>query len=198
MNDRTALILEEFLGPQELAWLWSFAMNRSYDFAPSQVINDVEAGVHNDDFRRSIVLYDLDGFHERISARIMHYLPHVLQRLQHAPFQVSSIEAQLTASNDGEFFKPHVDCGQGPVATREITFVYFCHREPQAFSGGELKLYDSGPALPERPEPYLSIRPTQNTMVFFRADRLHEISTVSCPSRAFPDSRFTLNGWLHR
>jgi Rps23 Pro-64 3,4-dihydroxylase Tpa1-like proline 4-hydroxylase len=27
---------------------------------------------------------------------------------------------------------------------------------------------------------------------------LHEITAVHCRSRAFADSRFTVNGWLHR
>jgi Rps23 Pro-64 3,4-dihydroxylase Tpa1-like proline 4-hydroxylase len=40
--------------------------------------------------------------------------------------------------------------------------------------------------------------PQQNQIVFFPCSVLHEITPVECPSRAFADSRFTLNGWLHK
>jgi SM-20-related protein len=42
------------------------------------------------------------------------------------------------------------------------------------------------------------IVPQPNQIVFFPCSLLHEITPVECPSRAFADSRFTLNGWLHK
>jgi Rps23 Pro-64 3,4-dihydroxylase Tpa1-like proline 4-hydroxylase len=40
--------------------------------------------------------------------------------------------------------------------------------------------------------------PQQNQIVFFPCSVLHEITAIECSSRAFADSRFTLNGWLHK
>jgi SM-20-related protein len=45
---------------------------------------------------------------------------------------------------------------------------------------------------------YRAVVPEQNQIVFFRSELLHEITPVVCPSQAFADSRFTVNGWLQR
>ena len=149
--------------------------------------------------RRSRVLYDIDGFHDLLGRRIMHTLPLLNFRLGIPPFQVSSIEMQLTASSDGEFFRAHTDSGYGPISGRTITFVYFCHREPRMFAGGTLRIYARDPATGgDLMELGQDVEPTQNSIVFFASDRLHEIISVGCQSRAVLDSRMTLNGWLHR
>src|SRR6184192_3632415 len=47
-------------------------------------------------------------------------------------------------------------------------------------------------------ENYRNIVPRQNQLVAFPSCLAHEITLVDCPSRAFADSRFTVNGWFHR
>jgi Rps23 Pro-64 3,4-dihydroxylase Tpa1-like proline 4-hydroxylase len=81
-----------------------------------------------------------------------------------------------------------------------MTFVYFFHREPRQFEGGELRLHDSknGGDHPLSTGSYQTIVPEQNQIVFFPSSTLHEITPVHCRSRSFADSRFTVNGWLHR
>jgi Rps23 Pro-64 3,4-dihydroxylase Tpa1-like proline 4-hydroxylase len=111
-------------------------------------------------------------------------------------FPVTHVEAQLTASNDGDFFCPHSDNSHEKVVSRTLTFVYFFHREARPFEGGELLLHDSyGDCQTGN---YQTIVPQQNQVVFFPCSALHEITPVVCPSKAFADSRFTLNGWLHK
>jgi SM-20-related protein len=199
-TEHSVVMIEEFLAPSELNWLWHFTMSRAADFVPSHVVGADDRGIVDPAFRRSLVLYELGFLYDIIAARVMRALPHVLARLRRPPFAVTELEAQLTASNDGEFFRPHTDSGEGTVQDRELTFVYFCHREPQAFSGGELTIYNSDPTTPaDGPAASrILLRPMQNSIVFFRSDLFHEIATVHCPSGAFVDSRFTLNGWLHR
>src|SRR5262249_9445034 len=105
-----------------------------------------------------------------------------------------------TASNDGDFFHFHSDNASERVSSRYLTFVYFFHREPQQFEGGELRIHDARLAG----ESYVSegsyqpIVPRQNQIVFFPCELMHEITPVECPSRLFADSRFTVNGWLRR
>ena len=50
---------------------------------------------------------------------------------------------QLTAHNDGCYYKIHNDAGSEKTANREISYVYYFYQEPKAFSGGELKIYDT-------------------------------------------------------
>jgi Rps23 Pro-64 3,4-dihydroxylase Tpa1-like proline 4-hydroxylase len=132
--------------------------------------------------------------------RIEGVLPSVLAQLGIQEFPVTRTEAQITASNDQDFFHAHCDDAQERIASRRMTFVYFFHREPCQFEGGELRLHDSQKSrdYPLATGSYEAIVPQQNQMVFFPCSTLHEISPVHCRSRAFADSRFTVNGWLHQ
>ncbi|HET7440752.1 MAG TPA: 2OG-Fe(II) oxygenase [Terriglobales bacterium] len=194
-------MLDEFLVPEELKELTEYALSREADFVLSEVIAPGDAGSLVDyEHRRSRVLMDVSQHQEVIVQRIKACLPRVLQKLDREQFSVSRVETQMTASNDGDFFRHHNDNGQGEIASRELTFVYFFHREPKAFSGGELRIYDSRLENGEYVSTgnYHTIVPRQNQIVFFPSALLHEITAVECPSRAFADSRFTVNGWFHR
>jgi Rps23 Pro-64 3,4-dihydroxylase Tpa1-like proline 4-hydroxylase len=143
---------------------------------------------------------DAGTHQEVILQRIKSVLPTVLERLGMEEFPIASVEAQITASNDGDFFRSHNDNGDAKVASRQLTFVYFFHREPRQFQGGELRIHDSR-REGERDvatDSYQTIVPQQNQIVFFPCSLLHEITPVKCPSGLFADSRFTLNGWLRR
>ena len=45
---------------------------------------------------------------------------------------------------------------------------------------------------------YRTVEPTDNSIVFFASEEMHEVRPVVCESRAFMDSRFTINGWIAR
>jgi len=195
------VVLDEFLAPQELEELTRFALQHEADFQSSEVYSaSAEKGVINDDYRRSRVLMDLAEQQEMILARIKSVLPQVLDTLGMDEFTIADVEAQITASNDGDFFHLHDDNGSEGVAARYLTFVYFFHREPRQFEGGELLIHDAH----LKDGNYVSngthqtIVPRQNQIVFFPCQQQHEITAVKCPSRRFADSRFTLNGWLRR
>jgi hypothetical protein len=53
------------------------------------------------------------------------------------------LETQLTSHNDGGYYRIHNDNGSPSTATRVLTYVYYFHRQPVAFKGGQLRLYDS-------------------------------------------------------
>ena len=208
------VILDEFLTPHEWADLLQYAaLAQEGAFQISEVIEPgASGGIIDYDHRRSRVLMDLGKHRETLVARVEACLPRVLARLDHSAFALTNVEAQITASNDGDYFRRHNDNAQGDDATREITFVYFLHREPARFRGGELRLYDSERSSDSErsgdsertDEGYVALAnhrtivPRQNQMVFFASSLVHEITPVECSSRAFADSRFTVNGWLHR
>jgi 2OG-Fe(II) oxygenase superfamily len=195
------VVLDEFLAPQELDDLVCYALEHEGDFHSSEVISPSgEPGIVDYNHRRSRVLLDL-GKHERVILdRIEGVLPQVLEQLGIEAFPVTRVETQITASNDGDFFRVHSDDAQASIASRRLTFVYFFHREPRQFEGGELRIHDSegDDELNFSAGSYQSIVPQQNQIVFFPCSMMHEITPVNCPSRAFADSRFTLNGWLHQ
>jgi SM-20-related protein len=194
------VVLDEFLAPQELDELMRFTLEHEADFRSSEVISPSgEPGTIDFSHRRSRVLMDLGKYEQIILERVRGVLPRVLEQLGFEESPVTHTEVQITASNDGDFFRPHCDDGQDLIESRRLTFVYFFHREPRPFENGELRIYD----LPWKEQrliggAYRSIVPQQNQIVFFPCSRVHEITPVECPSRAFADSRFTLNGWLHQ
>ena len=197
------VILDEFLAPQECEDLTRFTLEHESDFRMSSVVSphaeggDV-SGVVNYDHRRSRVLMDLAQHEDVMLDRIKSVLPMVLDKLGMEEFDLTGVEAQVTASNEGDFFHFHSDNGSERVRSRHLTFVYFFHHEPRQFEGGELRIHDShlkdGTYVSD--ETYQAIVPQQNQIVFFPCELLHEITPVRCASQHFSDSRFTLNGWL--
>ena len=195
------VVLDEFLAPQELEQLTRFTLQHEADFIASEVISpSADGGIVNYDHRRSRVLMDLHQYQDLMLERIKAVLPQVLNQLGMEEFPIADVEVQVTASNDGDFFHFHSDNGNDHVASRHLTFVYFFHREPRQFDGGELRIHDSrlkdGVYVSEGS--YQTIVPQQNQIVFFPCELLHEITPVECASQHFADSRFTLNGWLRR
>lgn len=183
--------LAEFLAPQECQQLFEFVLAQEANFRTSEVLSPA-GGVVDYEHRRSRVLLEVGRYEQLISDRIKSVLPEIFEKLNMAVFEPRRVEAQITASNDGDCFKMHTDNGHGDIASRQLTFVYFFHREPPAFEGGELRMYEGNSGC------YETIIPRSNQIVFFPCSVLHEVSPVKCSSRAFADSRFTLNGWLHR
>jgi Rps23 Pro-64 3,4-dihydroxylase Tpa1-like proline 4-hydroxylase len=195
------VVFDEFLAPQELDELTCFALAHEPDFSASEVISPIaDGGVVNYEHRRSRVLMDLERHQDVILGRIKSVLPEVLEKLEMGEFSIAEVEAQITASSDGDFFHFHSDNGSDKVASRHLTFVYFFQREPNPFSGGELRIHDArleGDSYVSEGS-YQTIVPRQNQIVFFPCDLMHEITPVQCASPLFADSRFTLNGWLRR
>jgi SM-20-related protein len=195
------VILDEFLTSAELNTLTQYVLENEMRFEMSEVLSPgVTGGAVDYDHRRSRVLMDLSGHEKMITDRVLTCLPRVLKKWGRDPFPISRLETQTTASNHGDFFHCHVDNGADAVAAREITFVYFFHREPKQFSGGELRIYDSRREndnyVPTAN--YRTIVPEQNQLVLFASGLSHEITPVDCPSGQFADSRFTVNGWVHK
>jgi SM-20-related protein len=194
-------LFEEFLTGEEFSNLTNYALLRQDMFRTSQVISATgNEGRTDPNSRRSRVLFEVGEYQNLMTRHLRCFFDRILQSLQHPPFSMANVEAQITASNDGEYFKTHNDNSHASLFSRELTYVLFFHNEPKAFSGGELRLYESrmengryvaGPR-------FTVIVPRQNMVVFFPSYFMHEVAPVHCSSRNFVDSRFTLNGWIHR
>ena len=194
------IVLDEFLTSTELHRLREYILENEARFEMSEVLSPgLSGGAIDYEQRRSRVLMDMGGHEKVITDRLLNCLPRVLQKWEREPFPISRFEAQTTASNHGDFFRCHIDNGSEVVASREITFVYFFHREPKQFSGGELRIYsrrENDSVVPTAN--YRTIVPAQNQLVLFASGLSHEITPVECSSGKFADSRFTVNGWIHR
>ena len=187
--------LDAFLGPDELGWLRETVFAAQPKFQPSWTTDD------NKDYRQSMVLNAPDEVARLIVGKIRAAMPEVMTNLRLPPFPVGRIECQVTASTDGSYFRVHTDSGTSEMdATRQLTYVYYFNREPKGFTGGELRVYDDQLRNDKlaRTDTFRVFEPRNNSIVFFRAEIMHEVTSVQVPSKDFRDSRFTVNGWIHR
>lgn len=151
-----------------------------------------------DNYRTSLVLPVFNEFQ-----RLLHnaLLPHIRDCVVAFGLpRVSPIrlESYLNAYPDGTFFRCHTDNDAHAVRTRLLSFVYYVYRRPQAFSGGDLVMFE---ARRQDGEYQIGagrvIVPQHNAVVCFPSYVPHEVLPVHVPSRAFADSRFALTGWVH-
>jgi SM-20-related protein len=186
--------IDQFLAPADHQRLIQFVLQQEANFvSTSTSTGDL-------DYRKSLVLYAFPEFSQLISQQIHAVLPDVLTQLSLSHFDVQQVEAQLTAHNDGNYYKIHNDNGSSHTANRELTYVYYFNRQPKVFSGGELRIYDTTLKNNQytQAETHHTIEPRDNSIVFFLSRYMHEVLPIRCPSKRFSDSRFTINGWIRR
>jgi Rps23 Pro-64 3,4-dihydroxylase Tpa1-like proline 4-hydroxylase len=181
-----------FLTADLHAQILELALRNEPAFTASSVVTS------DRDYRRSRVLFDLDECGTRMTAELRTILPWVYQRFGIVPSTDGRLELQMTAHNDGDFFKLHNDNGSPDTADRVVSYVYYCNRMPKGFSGGTLRLYDSRVenGYWVGAQTFHTVEPINNSIVFFLSRLLHEVSPIRCESRQFADSRITLNGWV--
>src|SRR5262249_56708286 len=108
------------------------------------------------------------------------------------------IDAHAPRRSDGVFSRRHRG-GEG-WARANTPFVSFPPRAPRHYSGGELRIFSTRVINGELVHADRShiLTPQQDALVFFPSLNQHEVLPVRVPSKAFGDSRFTINGWIHR
>jgi Rps23 Pro-64 3,4-dihydroxylase Tpa1-like proline 4-hydroxylase len=188
------VIVENFLAPEQLLQLLALVGREEAKFVDSTV------STSDADYRRSKVLHEAPRVHALFRKRMLELAPRLMAELGIPAFEPGDVEVQVTAHNDGNYFKLHNDNGSPDTATRGLTYVYYFFNEPKAFTGGALRIYDSvikdgfyqcGPHAAD-------FDPKNNSVIFFAPFVHHEVLRVNVPSKAFHDSRFTVNGWVRR
>jgi SM-20-related protein len=188
------VIVDDFLSQREHDELLAYALISEDHFQAGTVAS------YEPDVRQNQVILNFgDSVHSRLIAnRLLIWFPLLVKTLGMKVFPLEQIESQLTAAGDGYYFKAHTD--QAPGVPRALSCVYYLHREPRGFSGGELRLYDSiGEGGPWRAaDTFTTLAPVANRLVVFPSEEFHEAMPVRCPSKEFADSRFAVTAWLHR
>jgi SM-20-related protein len=190
-------VCDEFLTPSEAKLVLEKALEDVGAYRSAEVMNGPHEGL-NSRYRRSTVRYYEPVSMSLLQIRLIAYADSICERLRIQPFPVASLEVQLTCSGDGEYYKPHRDNNNDRLGSRRITCVYYFHREPKAFRGGELRIYTpaTGRSSPPRVQ-YVDIEPRQNRLVAFPSSLNHEVRPVSLRSNRLADRRFAMNAWLH-
>lgn len=191
-------VCEEFLPPNEAKAVLESAIADPGAYRPSAVTNSPD-GAANSNYRRSLVLYDEPTLMLLFQERLMACADSIFERLRLRPFLVKRLEVQLTSTGNGEYFKVHNDNTHTLVRSRRVSFVYYFHREPKAFRGGELRLFASRTDGSRwyQTNQYVDIEPRQNSLLVFPSFLMHEVRQVSVAPERFEDRRFSINGWFH-
>ena len=144
----------------------------------------------------------LEGFEEWqrvIIERIQKSLPNIFNNLSLHFFQVSEIECQVSAYQDGGFLNVHEDYSYNHK--RRLTYVYYFHTLPKAFTGGQLVIYNwdlNNDCLvnTKKSKSCQVVEPENNSLVIFPSTAFHGILPVAS-KKGFLGSRFTIHGWVN-
>jgi SM-20-related protein len=188
------LRVPDFLDAQAHAALLDWTLANETRFVPAQLAG----GLVKPEARRALVLRDLGPLAAALDARMRAEAPRWTAELRSTPFETSEVELELAAHNDGAHFTLHSDTyarDQVARGDRMLSAVYYFHRQPKGFEGGTLRLHRLNAAPGDAG---LDIAPDDNSLVVFPSWGPHEVMPVSCPSRAFADSRFAVNCWIYR
>ena len=127
------------------------------------------------------------GFEPRLRELVGKALP----RLGMGGLGAYRVGVQVRTYQTGEFYAAHTDFDDGDPTPRLINYVYYLHRRPKSFSGGDLLLYDGLAA-----STFTRIEPLDNSIVLFPSRILHEVTVVECDPGDFGSGRFSVNGAL--
>lgn len=187
------LVADDFLSATESAGLRQWALDNRDRFLPAKVDHGVRPEARN-----ALSLRDLGPLAELIRARALTNLVDWIGRLKVTAFAPSLVELELVAHNDGAHFTIHSDTYSSSTPAfgdRMLSAVYYFHDEPKRFSGGVLRLHRLGARSGDEG---LDVSPDNGRLIVFPSWWPHEVLRVSCATRAFEDSRLSLNCWIHR
>jgi hypothetical protein len=124
-------------------------------------------------------------------------LPALLARLRVDPFAIGAKEVRIRTYRSGNFFEVHRDNSIPDTASRRVSFVYFFHREPRRYTGGDLLLFDtSADSRRYSITSFTRIVPVDNAIVLFPSRFYHAVVPVQCSSSDPGDNRFVINGHI--
>jgi Rps23 Pro-64 3,4-dihydroxylase Tpa1-like proline 4-hydroxylase len=195
-------LVRDFLTDAEQAEVLAFTLAHADAFQGSGVHEEPYQGASptGERIRRSRVI---EGPANAAMAALMmpklkDLIPALWPRLGLKPFPLASMECQITAHGDGDFFAVHTDNGMPEIAHRRISYVYYFHREPKAFTGGHLKLYHTAFADGRSGCGAVAadIDPPRGGLMVFPTHVYHEVTPIRSTATALTDQRLTLNGWL--
>jgi SM-20-related protein len=188
-------VVDDFLSPDEHRDMLAFALECQDSFEAGTVASSDPM------YRQNLVImgFGSSPHSTLLQNRLLVWLPFLLKKLRMPVFPLHEVESQLTAGNDGHFYKTHEDSGE-EENPRTLSCVYYFHREPKGFAGGEFRLYDSIHTSQGRraADTFRVIEPRSNRLVVFPSEESHELCPIRCPSGEFADSRFAATNWVHR
>ena len=190
--------MTNFLAPGQCDRLLTLALQGRERFTPAKVGGaserlDPEVRIALEAGRRTV-----QGFKPWFARKIRSFVPEALARLRMEGIDRYSIDVRMRGYLTGGFYRAHRDVNASWDA-RKLSFVYFFHREPSRFSGGDLLLYDTDTDTGDCSwGDFSRIVPLRNSIVFFPSACWHQVTPVQCETDDFGDGRWVVNGHVYR
>ncbi|HYH19476.1 MAG TPA: 2OG-Fe(II) oxygenase [Azospirillum sp.] len=190
-----------FLPDDAVAALWEAVVALAPHFRPSGVEWYGKRSVDTD-VRQSLTALADDRVRALVlePARAMIARERLAERLGVRVTPGGAVMTQVHCHREADHFKAHRDGDEENLQHRELTFVYYFHRTPKRFRGGDLLMYDAGLErdVLYNPMRFTRVAPAHNSILFFPSRALHEVAPVSCSSDDLLDGRLTVTGWMAR
>jgi SM-20-related protein len=186
-------IIENWLGSVVIQGLLRHVEAHESHFEYSKI----ESGEIDASRRRSRRLPFTGSLATEFRSKAVVLLPDILDHLRIEPFTPTEVELELAVHGDSDFFSTHVDSDRNASGGRLISAVYYFHRLPKVFSGGNLRVYSHAEDSRKR-SVFVEVPPANDTLVFFPSWLPHEVTRITSASRDTGDSRFSINCWFHR
>ncbi len=186
----------DFFPSKTVETFFNTAVSRQTEFIHAGI---TEKHVYNPDKRQTLALADIGEIKTQFRRFLRQNLPEYCQRLGIVSFTPGKIETKMTNHLDGGFFKPHRDTLQLlPCNGRCISYLYYFHRQPKRFNGGDLILFDTSL---ERNQYKLSqftrIPCEHNSLTLFPSGWFHCVEPVRLAGNRFEDGRMAITGHIH-
>ncbi len=189
-------VIDGFLGADAAGELLDFALENREGFEPSLVYSEAASfGVRKESRNSFRYGGDWKPRKKAFRAVVEDRIEEVVSGAGCAGFRPDLMEIELVATRDGGHFIRHIDTRTkmpDDPTDRIVSAVYYFHREPAGFEGGELIMH----ALVG--DETLTVEPKHDRLVVFSSIAPHEVNRTTVPGDAFEDARFSVNCWLHR
>jgi SM-20-related protein len=196
------LAYHNVLGADYVAGLLDHVVVRQNDFRTG-AMRDRETGEVLADpvLRDAMYLSDLGAFLGPIKSFVSSTAAAAVRALRLSESEIEPKEFHISAYRDRGHIGEHIDTFEKAGHVRILSCVYYFAMTPRRFRGGELRLYSfpKGRAVDLRSSTsFVDIEPRTDTLVIFPSWIRHQVMPVRVPSRAWSESRFTVNCWMHR
>ena len=184
----------DFLPRQRCGELLALAIASRAQFEPALFTKEMQQTLTETDSSRGKFVVDPRIVEAQVrpwfEARLHGAFAEALPRLRMRRLAKYWVEMAMSACHGGRSFSKHRDNG-GNFHTRLLNFIYYFHRQPKRFAGGDLLLYDG-----DGTGAFTRIECQHNSIVFFPAACIHQVAAFERDVADFGDGRFAVYGWL--
>lgn len=130
-----------------------------------------------------------------LSQRMLEFAPQLFEKLGITPRTLSELSITFIHGLSGHYGDAHADSTDGRYA---ISLVYYLHKTPKAYEGGQLNFYERNELNPKghSNEPIKEVETVDNMLVAFPSQTYHGVGAVSSTSSDFADGRFAVVAFI--